>query len=239
MIYLEFMPAQFTRLNGYLMEERRLDGARFTREELDEILPHSPHGEKIERRWFGGRLFPSHRHQAELRCALGIDRNLEGIPVDHPTAHIQPSGWDPNFYEVSEEFRQSQTASMLQQWQPYCAIPELDPSAREVVEGFLDLCRANGIRVKILLMPESVAFRSIYHPVLKLNFAQWMQDLKQTKGIEVVDGSEWMPDHAFWDGHHMILPGAQEFSVRFGRDVFSHDVQHLTGINAGRRFTKR
>ena len=72
--------------------------------------------------------------------------------------------------------------------------------------------------VRLVLMPESRAFRGLYGPGAD-------DRLRAVLPAGVVDAREWLPDDAFNDGHHMLARGAEAFTDRLGREVVAAAVK--------------
>jgi hypothetical protein len=96
------------------------------------------------------------------------------------------------------------------------AIEELPDRA---LRALLELCRHEGIRAALFLMPEASDFRAWYPPGARERIGSYLRGLGDEYGVAVTDAGDWVEDAAFADGHH-LLPGAVDaFTARFGREV--------------------
>jgi hypothetical protein len=91
----------------------------------------------------------------------------------------------------------------------------LDRALREMV----DLCRREGIEVRLLLMPEAKEFRGWYRPAARRQFDAYFARLSRECAVPVIDARDWIDDALFADGHHLLDCGAVAFTERFGREV--------------------
>ena len=53
----------------------------------------------------------------------------------------------------------------------------------------------------------------------------YLQGLTREYGTPVFDASDWLPEDAFADGHHLMKPGATTFSERFGKEFLNDWVE--------------
>src|SRR5262249_19735689 len=84
---------------------------------------------------------------------------------------------------------------------------------------FLDLCRQEGIRVALLLTPEGSEFQSWYPPDAWPRLTTYCADLAREYGVPVVNARDWLSDGDFSDSHHALLPAAETYTRRLGREV--------------------
>ncbi len=80
-------------------------------------------------------------------------------------------------------------------------------------------CRARGIRVVYLYMPEHSVLRSWYPPEKLALVHNYLLGLKQEYGVETIDMRDWLSDDCFQDVLHLHAGGARTFSARFGPEV--------------------
>jgi hypothetical protein len=127
----------------------------------------------------------------------------------------------------------------------WCATPEPDQAKREAAiagtragyfpplqEGYrfadisdkalrelLDLCRAEGIPVVLLLSPEGPAFQSWYSPHARRLLDQYCTARAREYQVPLMDARSWLDERDFLDSHHVCLPGAENFTLRLGTEV--------------------
>jgi hypothetical protein len=47
----------------------------------------------------------------------------------------------------------------------------------------------------------------------------FLGDVTRAFGVRLVDARDWLPDAAFYDGHHLLPAGAKAFSVRLAIEL--------------------
>jgi hypothetical protein len=69
--------------------------------------------------------------------------------------------------------------------------------------------------IHLVLMPESTEFATLYGPGSNDRLMAFMRSLN----VPFTDARDWVPDHEFADGHHLLTGGASIFTERFTREV--------------------
>jgi hypothetical protein len=87
----------------------------------------------------------------------------------------------------------------------------IEPGPDRTICDLVKLCRAEKIKLVLLLMPESREFRSWYRLGAEEMIRSYCADLQQ-QGAGIVDCRDWLPDEVFLDGHHCWLVGARQFT---------------------------
>ena len=82
------------------------------------------------------------------------------------------------------------------------------------VKDMLTRLQSRGVRVTLLLTPESSAFRSWYGPGKQAEITAFADGLATEFGVPLIDAREWVPDDQFADGHHTTPAGAKTFTDR-------------------------
>jgi hypothetical protein len=95
----------------------------------------------------------------------------------------------------------------------------IDPAQDQATCELLDLCRGRGIRVALLVMPEDSRFRSWYSPETQRRLGCYLDQLRRTYDVPVMDARCWVGDDGFNDPHHLGLRGARVFTERLGREA--------------------
>lgn len=133
---------------------------------------------------------------------------------------MQPDGWLPYFFPtITDAKRADGTAQARDQYGPYFngfRVAELpDRAYRDLIA----VCRERDIKLAFFVMPESKVFRGWYPPGVREQVTAYLAGLSADAGVAVFDAHDWYDDEAmFADGHHLMRPGAEAFSRRFGRE---------------------
>jgi hypothetical protein len=73
--------------------------------------------------------------------------------------------------------------------------------------------------VALVLMPEATSFRAMYGPGSDGRLQHYLGDLHQQFDVPVIDARPWVEDGHFRDSHHLLLPGAKDFTEKLAREV--------------------
>jgi hypothetical protein len=87
------------------------------------------------------------------------------------------------------------------------------------VRDLLELCRDRRIKTVLVMTPESSAYRTWYSSSGRRELDRWCADLGRQYQVPVIDAREWLQDADFFDGHHVVLRGANSFTKRLASDV--------------------
>src|SRR5262249_30328490 len=90
------------------------------------------------------------------------------------------------------------------------------PAVRALRE-LLAMTREEAIPTRLLLMPESAAFRGLYPRRYAARLDALLAELAAE--VPVDDARTWVPDDGFRDGHHLNRTGAATFTDRLLREV--------------------
>jgi hypothetical protein len=117
-----------------------------------------------------------------------------------------------------EELRRALDRARAQYYaelQGFTISPRSDGAAREL----LALCRADGVRVALLLTPEGSEFRSWYTADAERRLSEWCAAVSRDSGAPLIDARRWLSDECFFDSHHVLAPGAEAFTRRLEAEV--------------------
>ena len=124
-----------------------------------------------------------------------------------------PLGWTtpPLDFVTAEQYAEGLARAKGE----YAAIlADLRPAGggARALADLLALCRAEGVAVRLVLMPEAAGFRAFYPPAAVDRLDRFLRGLSAEYGVGLVDARGWLPDGAFTDGHHLLRVGAEAFS---------------------------
>ena len=216
LLCLEVLPAFFNHQRSEYLDQLLLDTARLSAAELSLLAPCADRPRRPLERWVSARVLPSQRHSAELAGQLGVDRYRPGFGPLPPDFAMDGHGWHPWADEPTPEQRRDWTALAHRQYDVFYRDFRLAAGPARALHDALALCRAEGIRVALVLMPEATAFRSLYVPTVWTEFERFLTDVRQQFAVPLIDARDWVPDDGFTDGHHLHPEGATRFTKRFG-----------------------
>lgn len=152
-----------------------------------------------------GRGFPKWSPW-HLRC--DSSRNSDG------------SGWlRPVFDSITEDQRRIGVERAQAEYADLLRRLRLDGPAASAVSESVALCRAAGVPIAFVLMPEGSEFRAMYSTDAEQALAEFVETWRAT--LPVIDARMWLEDDAFSDGHHMLAKGARIFSRRLALETRS------------------
>jgi hypothetical protein len=233
LVFLEVMPMSLGLGGGVATEERFLDPARLDAAEATGLLPyyHQPH--RLARQWVTARLVPTHRHQADLQAAIGL--KAEAVTAREATARVINShGWRPRPAPTSPDELESNLRFALDQYRETLGARQPASRSLRALRDLLALCRQEGIPAVIFFPPESSTFRNRSRAGRPAIESQ-LRRLAREFAVPIHDASSWVGDHGFWDGHHLSVIGAEQFTARFGREALDAALHRRAGLASRQR----
>lgn len=169
--------------------------------------------------WLVSRLVPGCEYQQRifLQLATGCLPPPEIVARDDK---IDAWGWMPTPTPiVTPEEQRCHTEAAHRQYAH--AFPEfrLGSQPCRLLCDMLEACRREHIAVRLIRMPEAGSFRGWYTPSAEAQIEAFLAGLSQRFGVETVNARQWIADSEFWDGHHLLPPGAAVFTERLGHEV--------------------
>jgi hypothetical protein len=119
---------------------------------------------------------------------------------------VRPNNIDAEKREELCRLVHEQCAESMANWQ-------VDPLADGAIRELLAVSREHGIRVAIVLFPESSKFRSWYGEGAEERMTEYLISLSESENVSIFDERATMPDDAFIDPHHLGADGASRFTA--------------------------
>jgi hypothetical protein len=173
---------------------------------------------KVYGRYLAERIVAHHRSQLGL---VGEYVSEVAAPLDlrAQLALDRQGGCSCLVPEINDSERERQRMLCWSQWSWLREERQVCHDSDRATRALLDLCRRERIRVALVLSPESRDFQDLYSPEGRAALDRYVADLREEYGVPVIDARDWLADRAFMDGHHVLMPGADAFTLRLGRDV--------------------
>ncbi|HSQ55926.1 MAG TPA: hypothetical protein VLM40_09270, partial [Gemmata sp.] len=228
LLLVEVLPPSVAHLKGGPLEQKFHDGTRFKPEEMRLLARYGFDAGKLAREqretvvapWYAFR-FPLLGRVAPSALSVGRRHDESRTCDDH--------GWYRIWEEVltPESIREARGRAVRDYAE---TLRELNPAGPAVLalRDALDLARASGIPTRLVLMPESSAFRGLYSAKSRARFDRWIRELSLDSGCPLIDARDWVPDGDFVDGHHLLPGGAALFTDRLV-DEIAHAIAHTPG----------
>jgi hypothetical protein len=172
------------------------------------------------RDWWAAWALPCYTHRINiLRSVLPdlLDRDERIISL-----RTDASGWFPfGSKDLPADVRRRSIRHERESYGPPLADFCITPQAVAAMLELLEVCRAEGLRTALFVMPEAREFRSWYPPAVWPEVERFLGGLGNYYGFPVISAREWMADDDFVDSHHLAPRTAPMFSERFGREVIA------------------
>jgi hypothetical protein len=124
---------------------------------------------------------------------------------------LDVAGWLPGQVVVDDSRRAEAIAGSEKEFRPNLAQFEMEPKAIVGMMRIINRCRAEGIAIEVIWMPEGSHLRSFYTEAVR----QECERLMHCLGVPVIDARTWLPDTAFADDFHLTQSGASAFTRQF------------------------
>ena len=135
------------------------------------------------------------------------------VPVDD-------TGWFPLTWGLATpEQKNKALQDALDQMKPLTDPLRIDPRSDAALRELLSECRARGIKVALLMMPEHSVTREWYPPQARALIRDYLGGISREFATPVIDLRTWAADEHFADLCHLGRHGVEPISARFGREV--------------------
>ena len=218
-VLLEYWPA-FMREDGPYAEELRIDKHRLRPEDRGFVRDYFTNPDGVEAVMRDVRRVPWSSHRLRL-----VSQAVPGwLPFhrrqDGPWAKLDRWGWLPGFEaDPPPAERAARHAAAAGYYLPLFAGFEVSAVADRAFREVVATCRANGIRVGLVWLPESSEFRGWYTPAARQAGDEYLAGVRAEYGLPLIDARDWVPDGQIADGFHPTQSGAATLSRRLGPAV--------------------
>jgi len=218
-VLLEYWPA-FMREDGKYAEEVRIDKHRLRPEDRAFVRDYFADPAGVEAVMEDVRRVPWSSHRLRL-----VSQVVPGwLPFhrrqDGPWAKLDRWGWLPGFEtDPPPAERAARHEHAAAYYLPLFAGFEITPIADRAFREVVVTCRANGIRVGLVWLPESSEFRGWYTPAARRAGDEYLAAVRAEYGLPLIDARDWVPDRHIADGFHPTQTGAAVLSRRLGPAV--------------------
>ena len=232
LLVLEILPPLLADLPGGPFEARFVTGDALTRDELEVAARYGVPAGRLRRQWAEAALLPVTEHRFKLIGRLYPEALPWNLRCECGRA-TDANGWNPTaMTEVSDAERARGVAATTTEYRHVvkCELPA--GPAVDALRDTLALCRAEGVPVALVILPESTAFRGLYPPGAEAKLAAFLAGLTAEFGCPVTDARAWMPDDAFMDGHHLLRPHGEAFTDRLTAELILPFLRARAGRNS-------
>jgi hypothetical protein len=212
LLVVEVLPPLFNAPHRHLISEE--DWGAIDRMSLHQFRRMRPYFNRPGRKlggWIAARLAPAFSYRRVLQALMQVEmlppEKRRRMPYTHDRWGCR--GPDP----LTPEQRLT-CVRMASDYIPSLNHFRMGNGPRRALRDLVKCCRREGIKVVLVLMPESSVFRSWYHPTCMAAMHQMLDLLHADWEVPVIDAREWLDDSDFTDGHHPEESGARRFTTR-------------------------
>jgi hypothetical protein len=217
LVVVELLPAAFAWRNDRPYDAAVLRPDRISRAELDTVCQSGFPSAETRAGWEHALLNPWFGLRFQVLGRLKPRWLPPGVSATVP-ANQEPDGWAP-WDPLRPDAARSLVANVRRVYEPQLRAARFDGPHAEAFERLLGECRADGLRVAVVLPPEGSEFRSWYPSAVERALREYVERLRSELGIPVIDARAWLPDDAFADTHHVLRGWAGPYTERLAREA--------------------
>jgi hypothetical protein len=206
-------------LNKEIVEANRLPADRLRRSDLDLLGRYGVSKRQLEEDWWLSNVIPCYSHRFAIMSWVAPTYHSFRLRQDW-FRECDGSGWvDSPAPMATPRWRANALEYARTEYAPCLTNFHLGGLSCQALREQLELCRQEGIPAALVLMPEGSDFHSWYKPADWAKIELFLTELSREFGAPIVNAREWVGDEDFIDSHHLMLPGAEKFTQRLGREV--------------------
>ncbi len=198
--------------------ETWLSASRLGWGDLAVLRPYCRKPVLLYRDWLAAHLVPAFTQRFGV-LARYARRWLPPQALEESWPTMTSLGWVRGPEGVDAATRRGATAHAHDQYVGHFQDFAITPTPDRALRQLLAVCRQEGIRPVLVLMPEGSAFRGWYPPTARAQIDGYLGRLSRDTGVPVIDTRTWMADEDFFDSHHLLVGGATKFTRRFQDEV--------------------
>ena len=211
-VVIEYWPAVMCERGRY-HEAARFDPCRLRDVDASTVHEFFPDPAGTERVARGLRLSPVYGRRRSLMNQLD-PRWLPASERSDSLWAIDDWGWLPGRVSMSAdeiEVVRTRTASY---YAPLFAEYEVSPVADGALRQLVSECRALGVPVALVYLPESSVFREFTTPAAFVTGDAYLARIRAELDLPLIDARDWAPAADLPDGFHLTQAGAAAFTKR-------------------------
>jgi hypothetical protein len=214
-LFIEVLPP----LLGQRVEANRISVDQLRQTELEFLSQYGASLPDLQSSWWEDWPIPWYSHRFAIVSRLKPSLLPFSLRRDWFSA-IDDSGWvaAPVLSSTPEQYAKAVERARVE-YDYYLRDFHLGQPACQALRDLLELCRQEGIRPALVLMPEGSTFRGWYTPAVWAEIEGFLKELQGAYEVPLINAREWIPDEEFSDSHHLTQMGAATFTERFGREV--------------------
>lgn len=167
-----------------------------------------------------GWLLPLHEYRMPLVDRYATTLSLLPFPSGKRQKH-DGYGFERWRDGITSEDRAKMLERTKRQYGEYLDGFEPGGCGIAALRDSLTACRAAGVKVALMLAPESSEFRDWYAEPGRSRLLPLLSELAREHDAKLFDGRAWLSDDHIGDGHHVTGSGADAFTARLTRDALA------------------
>lgn len=190
---------------------------RLWNREIDLVRRYvGPLADGLERQWLAGWAVPCHTHRFPLQRLLW-PALLPNDRYGHLLARFDADGCNRLRLEaITAERRSEALCRAKDEYDDILQDYRIGGATSRALDELLAECGRAGIATALVVMPEGPTFQSWYPAGGLEQVADYVRRLGDRHQAAVIDARDWLGEGSFLDSHHLLSPGAEQFSGRLG-----------------------
>jgi hypothetical protein len=186
--------------------------AKLTAGDARRLAPYLADPAALRRRWTRERLNTWTSQRPVIAGHLVPDWQPWAMRIDHQWESLTAWGFSPYAGGLVEEKRAERRERMREEHGKYLAKLRVSELSDRCYRDLVADCRAAGVAVAFVLVPESPAVRDWYAPRSRAVLEEYLHTLTGELGCPVFAAPGGFAEEDFADGIHMLPPAARRFS---------------------------
>jgi hypothetical protein len=221
-VLIEIMPFLFHTYNGLPVDFEQLSADRMRLCELSLLQAEGMRCDALRQDWWQGWAFPCYTHRFAL-LSVTIPTLLP-CPLRQDYAKgIDESGWTPlsPLFMLNQEQRRRALERACLDHGPALQNINVCATSTLFLQETLELCRREGIRAALVVMPEGPIYRGLYSAATWRTLDAHFRGIAERYRVPLINAREWLEEGDFWDSHHMTRAGAIRYSERLSQEILA------------------
>lgn len=170
---------------------------------------------EFSNRWWETWLVPWYAYRFQLLNLIAPEL-LPGHLRGNDLRRADEFGWVAN--EAAPQTERS-VEHVRRQFASHFGGFRLGGPSVEALRRAVDLCKRNGIRVGLVLLPEASEMRGWYSADMQNQVERFLKGLHEETSVPILDARDWVADEDFSDANHLRAGGATAFTERFATEA--------------------
>lgn len=163
--------------------------------------------EEVSRSWTEEWLAPWHTHRFNILNR--VEPKLLPMKLRENWAqNSDEHGW----IAVDRPLQPVQLETQVERFQKTVSSFQLGGYSCQALKDTISLCQQHNIECALVWMPETRPIRNEYHPQMKSEVYEFLDELGRERGVQIVNSRDWVEDWGFYDSCHLNRNGAIQFT---------------------------